>query len=65
VFVDYGGFDGDDETWQAMLTADYAINESWMIRAGYRYLTADHEVDDGRTMSFTQSGPVIGVTYRF
>ena len=65
VFVDYGGFDGDDETWQAMLTADYAINESWMIRAGYRYLTADHEVNDGRTMSFTQSGPVIGVTYRF
>jgi opacity protein-like surface antigen len=63
-FVDYGGFDGDDETWQALLTADYTINESWMIRAGYRYLTADHEFD-GRTMSFTQSGPVIGVSYRF
>lgn len=34
VFVDYGGFDGDDETWQAMLTADCAIDDSWMIRAG-------------------------------
>lgn len=63
-FVDYGGFSGDSETWQVLLTADYAINERWLIRGGYRYISFDHEID-GNDFKFDQSGPVIGATYRF
>ncbi|WP_171237129.1 outer membrane protein [Ruegeria sp. HKCCA6837] len=63
-FVDYGGFSNDSETWQVFLTADYAINDRWVIRGGYRYIDFDHEID-GNDFKFSQSGPVIGATYRF
>lgn len=63
-FFDYGGFTGGDETWQALLTADYAINDRWLVRGGYRYITMDHDIAAGN-FSFTQSGPILGVTYRF
>ncbi len=63
-FVDYGGFSNDSETWQVLLTADYAINDRWVIRGGYRYIEFDHEID-GNDFKFSQSGPVIGATYRF
>lgn len=62
-FADYGGLDGD-ETWQILLTADYSINENWMIRGGYRHISLDHEID-GRDFSFDQFGPLLGITYRF
>lgn len=61
---DYGGFESDNDTWQALLTADYAINENWVLRGGYRYITFDR-ADGGNSFSFTQSGPIVGVTYRF
>ncbi len=63
-FLDYGGFSSDSETWQVLLTADYSINERWMIRGGYRYIKFDHEIN-GNDFTFSQSGPVIGATYRF
>lgn len=63
-FVDYGGFRSGSETWQILLTADYAINEKWQIRGGYRYITFDHEIN-GNDFKFDQSGPVLGATYRF
>lgn len=63
-FFDYGGFESGEETWQALLTADYEINDRWMLRGGYRYITVDHASGDN-TFSFTQSGPVFGATYRF
>lgn len=63
-FVDYGGFRSGSETWQVLLTADYAINDRWLIRGGYRYISFDHEIN-GNDFSFHQSGPVIGATYRF
>lgn len=63
-FVDYGGFRSGGETWQVLLTADYAINERWLIRGGYRYISFDHDID-GNDFTFDQSGPLLGATYRF
>ncbi|CUH50077.1 outer membrane protein [Ruegeria atlantica] len=63
-FFDYGGFSSDSETWQVLLTADYEINDRWVIRGGYRYISFDHEID-GNDFTFDQSGPLIGATYRF
>ncbi len=63
-FVDYGGFRSGSETWQVLLTADYAINDRWLIRGGYRYISFDHDID-GNDFKFDQSGPLIGATYRF
>jgi opacity protein-like surface antigen len=62
--ADYGGFGGDSETWQVLLTAGYEISENWAIEGGYRYLDID-QTTNGRTFSFSQSGPVLGVSYRF
>lgn len=64
LFADYGGFSGDSESWQALVTADYAINDNWLLRAGYRHLRVDHEIN-GLPYSFEQSGPVLGLSYKF
>ncbi|MBU3029391.1 porin family protein [Paracoccus sp. XHP0099] len=64
VFVDYGGFSSDDQTWQVLLTADYAINDDWAVRGGYRYLAVEHGTDRG-DFSFRQSGPVLAAVYKF
>ncbi len=63
-YVDYGGFRSGSQTWQVLVTADYIINERWMLRGGYRYISFDHEID-GSDYEFTQSGPMFGATYRF
>ena len=63
-FLDYGGFSSDSETWQLLLTADYAINDRWVVRGGYRYISFDHKIN-GNDFAFSQSGPLIGATYRF
>ncbi len=63
-FFDYGGFTNDSETWQVLLTADYAINDRWLLRGGYRYISFDHEINGG-DFKFEQSGPLFGATYRF
>ncbi len=63
-YLDYGGFRSGSETWQVLVTADYIINERWMLRGGYRYITFDHDIN-GSDYEFTQSGPVFGATYRF
>ena len=63
-FLDYGGFSGDRDTWQVFLTGGYEISDSWIIRGGYRYIEVNND-EDGQDFSFSQSGPVIGVTYRF
>ncbi|SLN24321.1 outer membrane protein [Ruegeria meonggei] len=63
-YVDYGGFRSGSQTWSVLVTADYAINDRWMLRGGYRYISFDHEID-GRDYEFSQSGPLFGATYRF
>lgn len=64
LFADYGGFDGDDDTWQAALTLGYELNDRWSLRGGYRYMEFNREID-GRDMSLDQSGLLLGATYRF
>jgi opacity protein-like surface antigen len=64
VFADYGGFRSGSESWQTLLTLDYNINENWVARAGYRYISIDHTLN-GKDFSFSQSGPILGATYRF
>ncbi|WP_170382001.1 outer membrane protein [Ruegeria atlantica] len=63
-YVDYGGFRSGSQTWSVLLTADYAINDRWVLRGGYRYISFEHEID-GNDYDFDQSGPLIGATYRF
>lgn len=63
-FFDYGGFSSGSETWQALITADYALNENWLLRGGYRYISVDHTTN-GNNFEFSQSGLMFGATYRF
>ena len=63
-YVDYGGFRSGSQTWQVLLTADYIINDRWVLRGGYRYISFDHEIN-GSDYKFSQSGPLFGATYRF
>ena len=63
-FFDYGGFSSDSETWQTLLTIDYALNDRWLLRGGYRYISVDHDIN-GTDFKFSQSGPIFGATYRF
>lgn len=60
---DYGGVN-DRETWQVLLTANYAINDNWVASVGYRHIDVSDD-EDGRDYTFEQSGPVIGVRYQF
>ena len=61
--VDAGGT-GDSETWQALATVGYRLNENWAFQGGYRYLNTEWDTDLGKS-SLEFSGPIIGVTYRF
>lgn len=63
-FFDYGGFKSAEKTWQALLTADYAVNENWLLRGGYRYISVD-QMDGANAFSFSQSGLIFGATFQF
>jgi hypothetical protein len=61
--LDAGGT-GDSQTWQALATVGYRMNEHWAFQGGYRYMEAEWDTDFGQsTLDF--SGPILGVTYRF
>jgi hypothetical protein len=64
LFADYGGFDGDSDTWQAAVSLGYELNDRWTLRGGYRYMEFNREID-GRDISLDQSGLLLGATYRF
>ena len=64
LFADYGGFNGEDSTWQAVATVGYALNDKWTLRGGYRYMEFNREID-GRDVSMDQSGLLLGATYSF
>lgn len=64
VFLDYGGFRSNSTSWQAVVSAQYAINDQWSLTGGYRYLDISHDTGP-KSFDFTQSGPVFGATYRF
>jgi opacity protein-like surface antigen len=64
LFVDYGGFSGESSTWQTAVTVGYALNDSWTLRGGYRYMEFDREIN-GKDYSLDQSGLIFGATYNF
>lgn len=63
VFVDAGG-NGDSQTWQALATVGYEINDNWVLQGGYRYMKAEWDTEFGDT-SLELSGPILGAVYRF
>lgn len=62
--VDYGGFSPDSETWQALAVVEYAFAKNWSAVGGYRHISFDHDID-GEDFGFSQSGPLLGVKYKF
>lgn len=62
VAADYGSFVSDRETYQFTLTFDYEFSENWVARFGYRYVNVENDDNDFR---FRQSGPLVGVSYKF
>jgi opacity protein-like surface antigen len=62
LFGGYGNFVNDRKTYQALFTLNYDFAESWSARFGYRYVNVKNDDEDFR---FKQSGPVLGVTYKF
>jgi opacity protein-like surface antigen len=64
LFVDYGGFSSESNTWQVAATLGYALNDKWTLRGGYRYMEFEREID-GRDFSMDQSGLLLGATYNF
>ncbi|MCR9088808.1 MAG: porin family protein [Rhodobacteraceae bacterium] len=64
ILADYGGFFSDSETSQLTLNVGYELTDRWTLRAGYRYIDVEQTIS-GVDYSFTQSGPVLGASYRF
>jgi opacity protein-like surface antigen len=62
--LNYGGFQSDCKSWQALVTAHFAINDNWSLVGGYRYLDISHDFSEN-SFDFSQSGPVFGATYCF
>lgn len=62
---DVGGFGvGSRFSWQALATANYALNENWTMRVGYRALHVDYR-SGGYLYDATLHGPAVAATYRF
>ncbi|MBN8791458.1 MAG: hypothetical protein J0I01_04435 [Stenotrophomonas nitritireducens] len=65
VYADTGGFGvGSRSTWQLLGAVNYAAREDLHVSLGYRHLSVDYR-DDGRRLDFSQSGPMLGVTWLF
>lgn len=63
--ADLGGFGiGSDMSGQFLGTVNYALNDRWDLRFGYRYLVIDKPIG-GRDMRFDLHGPLLGATYTF
>jgi len=61
--ADIGGW-SDRSTWQIAVTADYSFNDNWVGSIGYRIIDVTN--DEGPLdYGFRQSGPLLGLTYRF
>ncbi|WP_404473334.1 hypothetical protein LG301_03085 [Vreelandella venusta] len=65
VHIDAGGFGvGSDNTWQALATANYQINDAFHLSAGFRHLAVDRD-ENGTRVDVSMSGPLLGVTWMF
>ncbi|MVW72090.1 outer membrane protein [Bordetella sp. 15P40C-2] len=65
VYVDTGGFGaGSDYTWQVMGSINYQVHDHVHLSVGYRHLDVNYR-DGGKRLDFSQSGPLVGLTFRF
>ncbi|SDJ54010.1 hypothetical protein [Aliiruegeria lutimaris] len=55
---------GADLEWGLMAGATYEVNERFGLTFAWRYLAVDYE-EDGIVFDVTQSGPLLGATFRF
>lgn len=63
LLIDAGGT-GDSNTWQALATVGYRLNDRWALQGGYRYIQSEWDTDFGQA-SMAFSGPILGITHRF
>lgn len=65
LYGDVGGFGvSSDLTWQLSGTVQYDFARNWSVAAGWRHYAVDFE-EDGFVYDVVQSGPIVGVTFRF
>lgn len=65
VHIDAGSFGvGSDNTWQALATANYQINDAFHLSAGFRHLAVDRD-ENGTRVDVSMSGPLLGATWMF
>lgn len=63
--VDLGGFGvGSDHTWSLLATYNHVFNERFSGSLGYKVLDVDYR-HQGHVYDTRQSGPVLGLTWRF
>jgi hypothetical protein len=63
--AEVGGFGvGADLEWSVMAGATYSVTETFGVSVGWRYLAVDYD-KDGIVYDVSQSGPVLGATFRF
>ena len=63
--ADIGGFGvGSDFQWSLQTGANYAFSDLVSVSFGWRYMSVDYQ-DDGIVFDVSQSGPLIGATFKF
>ena len=65
LYADMGGLDvGSKFTWQVHGSVNYQVKDNIYVSLGYRHLSVDYR-DGGKQLDFSQSGPIVGATFRF
>jgi opacity protein-like surface antigen len=65
LYLDGGGFGvGSDQTYQAIVSAGYNVNDKWSLVGGWRYIDFNR-VKNGSKLDLKQSGVILGASYRF
>ena len=65
LYADMGGLSvGSKFTWQIQGSVNYQVKENIYLSLGYRQLSVDYR-DGGKRLDFSQSGPIVGATFRF
>lgn len=65
VYAYMGGLDvGSKFTWQIHGSRNSQVKENIFVSLGYRHLSVDYR-DGGKRLALSQSGPLVGTTFRF
>ncbi|SDE71871.1 hypothetical protein [Ruegeria marina] len=63
--ADIGGFGvGSDMQWSVQTGANYSFTDRVSLSVGWRYMSVDYQ-DNGIVFDVSQSGPLIGATFKF